>query len=506
MSGKKQIKVAAGLGLEEPGPNSPDHSSQNNRNLPEQHQPAKSDLVIRKLLNFGRKLAAGYNKLQISHRGMYSIERLHAYQAYCDKTSTVRAIAVCVLTPVPSLLAIVLIECFPLRDPLLGWEANYMFWIRFYISGVLICIGLTYQATDMVDRVKISLLQRLVMSIVAMSIYVGTVMLVSYLWIFPVPFGIVLGIGPCFAVFLTALIVTIGPTTFKANPGLGDELKLQFYVLATEGAISVIYPAFSSVYLRASSTGRAGLVLLLPVIKILTKNIVAWSSSHVEDCIPVVTVFSIEVFNALYVATCMQSTKSTLVTIIIITSDVLNVVLAFRSLLHRSRALEDQHRRSQLTASEGNKHEPVELMTTVMTSFQHLRTFRTRKGREIRYHALVEYVECAVPILFGVYLTILYQLPVHEYYPHTRDLEAGQLEGMLMSLSVYVTLEVLSFVGMHMALKRKFHLSALYQLAFVLETHVVQLQSRMFVWIVFILQFTLAHYGVDFTFQFAWLH
>ncbi|KAE8896331.1 hypothetical protein PF010_g1257 [Phytophthora fragariae] len=122
------------------------------------------------------------------------------------------------------------------------------------------------------------------------------------------------------------------------------------------------------------------------------------------------------------------------------------------------------------------------------------------------YHALVEYVECAVPILFGVYLTILYQLPVHEYYPHTRDLEAGQLEGMLMSLSVYVTLEVLSFVGMHMALKRKFHLSALYQLAFVLETHVVQLQSRMFVWIVFILQFTLAHYGVDFTFQFAWLH
>ncbi|KAE9361091.1 hypothetical protein PF008_g1377 [Phytophthora fragariae] len=228
MSGKKQIKVAAGLGLEEPGPNSPDHSSQNNRNLPEQHQPAKSDLVIRKLLNFGRKLAAGYNKLQISHRGMYSIERLHAYQAYCDKTSTVRAIAVCVLTPVPSLLAIVLIECFPLRDPLLGWEANYMFWIRFYISGVLICIGLTYQATDMVDRVKISLLQRLVMSIVAMSIYVGTVMLVSYLWIFPVPFGIVLGIGPCFAVFLTALIVTIGPTTFKANPGLGDEDETQF--------------------------------------------------------------------------------------------------------------------------------------------------------------------------------------------------------------------------------------------------------------------------------------
>ncbi|KAG6614990.1 uncharacterized protein IUM83_08796 [Phytophthora cinnamomi] len=109
-------------------------------------------------------------------------------------------------------------------------------------------------------------------------------------------------------------------------------------------------------------------------------------------------------------------------------------------------------------------------------------------------------------MLFGVYPSILYQLPVHKFYPHTRALEAGQLEGMLTNIAIYATLEVLSFIGMHVALKRKFNLTALFQLAFVLETHVVQLQSRMFVWIVFILQFTLAHYGVDFTLQFAWLH
>ncbi|EGZ13026.1 hypothetical protein PHYSODRAFT_334853 [Phytophthora sojae] len=77
------------------------------------------------------------------------------------------------------------------------------------------------------------------------------------------------------------------------------------------------------------------------------------------------------------------------------------------------------------------------------------------------YHALVEYVEYAVPILFGVYLTILCQLPTHKYYPHTRDMEPRQLESMVENLSVYVALEVLSFVVMHIALKRKFMLSAL---------------------------------------------
>jgi hypothetical protein len=61
-------------------------------------------------------------------------------------------------------------------------------------------------------------------------------------------------------------------------------------------------------------------------------------------------------------------------------------------------------------------------------------------------------------------------------------------------------------VVMHLALKRKFKLSALYQLAFVLETHVVQIQTRLLFWIVFVLQFTLQHYGVDFTFRFDWIH
>lgn len=40
-------------------------------------------------------------------------------------------------------------------------------------------------------------------------------------------------------------------------------------------------------------------------------------------------------------------------------------------------------------------------------------------------------------------------------------MEPRQLESMVENLSVYVALEVLSFVVMHIALKRKFMLSAL---------------------------------------------
>lgn len=127
---------------------------------------------------------------------MYSIERLQAFQAYYKKASVARALAVWVLTLVPSLLAILFIECIPLSDPALGWKANYMFWIRFFISGIIVLMGSTYQVTDMVDRVKISLLQSFCMSVLGFGIYIATVVAIAYLWVFPVPFGFVIGIGP----------------------------------------------------------------------------------------------------------------------------------------------------------------------------------------------------------------------------------------------------------------------------------------------------------------------
>lgn len=60
-------------------------------------EPANT--CIDRVLGCARKLIAGYNKLQVSHRGMYSLERLKAFQAYCENTSTARAVAVCLLTP-----------------------------------------------------------------------------------------------------------------------------------------------------------------------------------------------------------------------------------------------------------------------------------------------------------------------------------------------------------------------------------------------------------------------
>lgn len=311
-------------------------------------------------------------------------------------------------------------------------------------------------------------------------------MVISVVWIFPVTFGVVVGIGPCFLVFGVILVFTIGLKPFNTNPGLAHEMQLQFCVLGVQGLIAILYPALSGIYTKASSNERAGLVLLLPLTKLIMKNIVAWASSHWEDHVPLIAVFPIEVFNALYVATCMQSTKSTLATIVIITFDVVSGIFTLYSLVNRTRAIQRQMQRLEADLPS-EKHASGELIPKVMTASQHLNSFRTRRGSVIRvraplklllgvenervldsltrhlawfekreairdpnaqdddhklelaesslqllfnceYHVLVEYVECAEPIIFGIYSSIQCQLPSRKFYPMTHDMERGQLE------------------------------------------------------------------------------
>ena len=101
------------------------------------------------------------------------------------------------------------------------------------------------------------------------------------------------------------------------------------------------------------------------------------------------------------------------------------------------------------------------------------------------------------------------------------------LSGMLL----YGILEALSLVLVYWLVKRRLQANILYNLAFVLETHFFAIQGKMLMFLLYILNFSLQHYGkvapnepssrlscshpssllffcatgMDFTFQFAWL-
>lgn len=82
---------------------------------------------------------------------------------------------------------------------------------------------------------------------------------------------------------------------------------------------------------------------------------------------------------------------------------------------------------------------------------------------------LVEYIETAVPLLYGVSLSILYHLPNAKYYPGVAEITPAMLSSTAVSILVYSALELVSLIYPHAVLEWRFQISSLHQLAFVLE-------------------------------------
>ncbi|CEG41178.1 uncharacterized protein PHALS_11544 [Plasmopara halstedii] len=106
------------------------------------------------------------------------------------------------------------------------------------------------------------------------------------------------------------------------------------------------------------------------------------------------------------------------------------------------------------------------------------------QGLQLLFHceyvALVEYIECFVPMVYVLYKSILELLPNVAYYPGG----AGKWnQNSVMNILLFALLEV----------------------AFVLETQMICIQQKLFALMLFVLTYELAHFGVDFTFHFAWL-
>ena len=63
---------------------------------------------------------------------------------------------------------------------------------------------------------------------------------------------------------------------------------------------------------------------------------------------------------------------------------------------------------------------------------------------------------------------------------------------------LYGLLELVSFAVVNRVMKRKFNISTVYQLAFVLETQWKMVQSKLVLWVLLVLQFSLLlHHSAD---------
>ncbi|KAF1775521.1 hypothetical protein GQ600_8252 [Phytophthora cactorum] len=504
--------------------------------------------------------------------------------------------AVCILTPVPAATVDALDRVHPVKRPRLGWKANWMMFLRVFVTAIFVGGGIVFLSRAIIEEGRISIPRAIGITIVSAILYTGLGCLLAAAWTFPIPFGIVLMVCPFVSIIMNLIVFSIDRNELKSNQKLQKQLIGHIIGSSTQSLLVVAYPTFNAVFLQLSGLQQAVFMLLLPLIKFITKQIIAKVATHLQDYIGTVIIFSVDVFNVLYVAICMQTARSLLTTVLVMSSDILHIVLALRSIYHHTNRIQPQNEDNRnyldtllvsldkfkpttkpytgsirplmpykLPLSEASKDfllaldqkwNPATTTANIQQEMAHVATTpalefgpstqlipnplpdksldniskreelrvpvlsdsqrSTRRsigvissrerlersiqeGLQVLYHCeyviLSEYIECMLPFVYAGYLAGLYHLPTAAYYPFTRSLTPAKLTSTLIQLVMYGSLEFASFVGLHVLLRKKLGYSPVYQLAFVLETHAVMLQSLLFIWILFIVQLTLVHAG-----------
>ncbi|RLN51022.1 hypothetical protein BBJ29_002920 [Phytophthora kernoviae] len=93
-------------------------------------------------------------------------------------------------------------------------------------------------------------------------------------------------------------------------PRLSAPLKHKLYLILAQSVLAFVYITFGVIFKKCTSRQQFGLLLFLPVMKLVFKNLVGRLASDDEETIPVVVVFTVDVFNGLYASQCIQSSRS----------------------------------------------------------------------------------------------------------------------------------------------------------------------------------------------------
>ncbi|KAL3667559.1 hypothetical protein V7S43_007113 [Phytophthora oleae] len=252
-----------------------------------------------------------WKRLQVSYYGgKYSVERALALETYTKETSPLRVLLVCIGSPLPMIVLVMVQELIPLQDPTDGWYVNYGFWLRSGILAFVVGHTITGQTGVLIDGVAISTAQLVSLSALAAVLFIVCAMALAA-FIFPVPF-FVLTLAPLFyALLIISVRLVVGGQVFRAMRTHSDQSIRYIIFVSAQVLVAFVYPTYESLFHLAKGTRFHLLViLLLPVIKVAVKNLMLRCTTRMEDMVPEAVLFTVDFFNATYIATCMQSASS----------------------------------------------------------------------------------------------------------------------------------------------------------------------------------------------------
>ncbi|KAE9042057.1 hypothetical protein PR001_g3903 [Phytophthora rubi] len=296
---------------------------------------------------WGFRLARAWRRMQVSYYGgKYSIQRVLALEEYTNKTSLARVIFVCACSPLPMMALVFGQESIPLQELSEGWQANYGMWIRAAVVVSVVTYGVVVQGVYLIDDFTVSTQELLVLLVWMPIATIAASMVISAYVVFPIPFYILLMMPMFFFILIASLRVVVGSRAIHHMLEHRDQSMHCIRFVCVQASTLAIFPAYELLFRAAEGTHyQLFVILLLPALKVAAKNVVLHFAKSLEDMIPVEVIFTADYFNAVYVATWMQSASSVSSVVAITLTDLSQTIFMLYGLQRRtSRILSTLHR------------------------------------------------------------------------------------------------------------------------------------------------------------------
>jgi hypothetical protein len=275
-----------------------------------------------------RALKRVWYALDVEHKGTYSLERLQTLHHFLEqqkpaKASSILNLLVAFATPLPCLVIALASDALPLNPPEDGPRANGVFWIRSWLIVFSFTVAVLIpfhhpNITSIPEHRAWLLVMSAVIAIVHTACHFGLALAIG----FPVPFSYVTLMLLWCSLILIGLWLYMGPAC-RSSPVIQQQLKRHGIFAYAVASLAVVYPLFYYAFL--SSKGYAHLQFLLtcalPIIKMMEKLLLYRVSCHASDAQPAFIAFAVELFNALFVSSCMRNATSVSSTIALMVAD-----------------------------------------------------------------------------------------------------------------------------------------------------------------------------------------
>ncbi|TMW58156.1 hypothetical protein Poli38472_011744 [Pythium oligandrum] len=499
------------------------------------------------------KATRAWQRVQIELKGELSIQRLDSMREYIRETNWQRVLLVFLVTPLPALIAITVIDCSPLASPENGPIGNHVYWIRMVVVIFILGLGVLQHARCCIPQLPMSHLEWLVVSFIASHGSVPLSYCVSLLIGFPVPFSLVVNASIAYPIALASLWL-LWHKAVRANPQLKSNLYRQMLVLMGQVLMMFVFPLYFFVFKLLPPRGQPAFTLLIPIIKLGLKNYFNATLKDVDDIKPAFIVFNIDLFSALYVANCLQASQSKTNLAIVMAVDVAQMALSMYELRRMMKQIQSLVRLDKFDGSLLDLCVVVSGKPGVQAQFeQRTSSFRpfwrvntrifaistrqilpaspsvatvqealaaadfkpvdaaalmhkiTKVLYMVEFYLLIEFAEVMIPIIYCIYMVVMSHLPNRAYYPQLATLTSEQMLQSITTVILYAALELLSLLVLLWLIHWQVQLPTPHLLAFALEKQRVIVHSSLVVWILYIIQQSLQHSGTDFSLRFEWL-